>query len=64
MCAWSLTTMLLMSEKKYKIAWTSSFLSQFGWAYVAWIANLPGMLVFSLIMLVVAARGLHKAVKA
>jgi uncharacterized membrane protein YfcA len=60
MCAWSLTTMLLMSEKYYRAAWTSSVFSQFGWGYVAYIADLPGMVAFSVVMLVVATRALWR----
>jgi hypothetical protein len=60
MCAWSLCTMLLMSEKRYRLAWVSSFFSQIGWAFVAYQASLPGMIVFSGVMLVVAGRALWR----
>ncbi len=60
MCAWSLATMILMSEHRYRLAWVSSFFSQIGWAVVAYQASLPGMLVFSAVMMFVAGRALWR----
>ena len=60
MCAWSMTNMWLMSGQKYKLAWTSSFISQFGWAYLSWASGLWGMFVYSFVMMALCVRGVRR----
>ncbi len=60
MCAWSLITMWLMSEKRYKTAWISSVASQFGWIYISATTELWGMAAYSTIMIGVGVRALYK----
>lgn len=60
MAAWTLTTMWMMSERWYRVAWCSSLLSQFGWMWIAWTSNLPGMVALGVCMVAVAIRALLK----
>lgn len=63
MCAWSLITMYLMSEKKYRMAWIWSIFSQVGWAYVSYDTKLWGMLMYCTIMLGIGIRALYRLEK-
>lgn len=60
MCTWSLITMWLMSEKRYRPAWISSFFSQIGWALLAWQSGLWGMFVYSFILMALAVRAFRR----
>ncbi len=56
----TLLTMWLMSERWYRVAWSSSLASQIGWAWIGVQSGLPGMVFLSLSMAVVAIRALLK----
>lgn len=60
MCAWSLVTMYLLSEGKYKLGWTSSLLSQAGWIWVAGAAGIWGSAFYSTVMIFICIKALRK----
>lgn len=60
MCCWSLGTMWLMSNKRYKAAWWSSVFSQFGWIAISCFTQLWGMAFYSAVMIFIGIKALRK----
>jgi hypothetical protein len=55
----TLTGVFLMSRQKYAAGWTVSILANSAWAVLAWMTDMPGLFVVSVVITIMAVFGLR-----